>query len=77
MTFDIVESKFLATEEKGEVSSLLLRPVNATWLLVLGHGAGANMRHQNLDNDCRTVGRGRHCHVSLSISLYGTRRWWP
>ena len=48
MTYDIVEAKFLATEEKGEVSSILLRPAAATRLLVLGHGAGANMRHQNL-----------------------------
>jgi predicted alpha/beta-hydrolase family hydrolase len=29
----------------GEVSSILLRPPDARWLLVLGHGAGAGMRH--------------------------------
>jgi predicted alpha/beta-hydrolase family hydrolase len=29
----------------GEVSSILLRPADARWLLVLGHGAGAGMRH--------------------------------
>ncbi|MGH6912788.1 MAG: alpha/beta hydrolase family protein [Geminicoccales bacterium] len=28
-----------------EVSSLLLRPAATRWLLVLGHGAGAGMRH--------------------------------
>ncbi|MFQ5691025.1 MAG: alpha/beta family hydrolase [Gemmatimonadota bacterium] len=30
---------------KGELSALLLRPRGARWLLVLGHGAGAGMRH--------------------------------
>lgn len=29
----------------GEVSSILLRPADARWLMVLGHGAGAGMRH--------------------------------
>jgi uncharacterized protein len=29
----------------GEVSALLLVPVNPRWLLVLAHGAGAGMRH--------------------------------
>jgi len=29
----------------GEVSSILIRPPGARWLLVLGHGAGAGMRH--------------------------------
>lgn len=38
------EFKFLATAEKGEVSALLMRPHDATHLLVLGHGAGADMR---------------------------------
>src|SRR3954470_14595282 len=42
------EKKFLATPEKGEVSALLVRPEGATHLLVLGHGAGTNMRHATL-----------------------------
>ena len=33
------ESRFLATPEKGEVSALLVRPANASHVLVLGHGA--------------------------------------
>ena len=41
-----VESKFLTSER--EVSALLIRPENATWLLALGHGASTNMRHQTL-----------------------------
>src|SRR5437764_6441458 len=42
------ELKFLATPEKGEVSALLVRPEDATHLLVLGHGASTNMRHATL-----------------------------
>ena len=44
----MIESKFIATQEKGEVSSLLIRPDGASWLLVLGHGASTNMRHPTL-----------------------------
>ncbi|MFM9587275.1 alpha/beta family hydrolase, partial [Streptomyces caniscabiei] len=40
----MIEIKFLATPEKGEVSALLMRPNDATHLLVLGHGASSNMR---------------------------------
>ena len=48
MTYETIESKFIATPEKGEVSSILIRPDNAKWLLVLGHGAGTTMRHSTL-----------------------------
>jgi uncharacterized protein len=44
------ELKFTATPEKGEVSALLLRPADATHLLVLGHGASTNMRHRTLQS---------------------------
>src|SRR5215207_1365914 len=40
----VTELKFLATSSKGEVSALLMRPEDATHLLVLGHGASSNMR---------------------------------
>lgn len=40
----VSELKFTATSEKGAVSALLMRPENATHLLVLGHGASSNMR---------------------------------
>ena len=36
---------FTPTERVGAVSALLLRPPSARALLVLGHGAGAGMRH--------------------------------
>ena len=48
MSYEMIESKFIATQEKGEVSSLLMRPDGANWLLVLGHGASTNMRHPTL-----------------------------
>lgn len=48
MVYEEVAGRFLATEEKGEVSSLLLRPRGAKFCLVLGHGAGANMRHRTM-----------------------------
>ena len=34
-----------AVDNAGEVSSILVRPPDARWLLVLAHGAGAGMRH--------------------------------
>lgn len=40
--------QFIATIEKGDVSALLVRPKNATHLLVFGHGASTNMRHRTL-----------------------------
>lgn len=48
MGYEAIESSFEATEEKGSVSSILLRPDGARWLLVLGHGAGTDMRHRTL-----------------------------
>jgi predicted alpha/beta-hydrolase family hydrolase len=41
--------RFAATENH-EVSALLLRPPDARWFLVLGHGAGAGMRHTFLES---------------------------
>ena len=42
---EVKELKFTAHQEKGEVSALYLQPPGAEALLVLGHGAGTNMRH--------------------------------
>ena len=42
------ELKFVATPDKGEVSAILLKPKGATHLLVLGHGAGADMRSASM-----------------------------
>jgi len=48
MVHQAKEMKFLATPDKGEVSALLIRPREASCLLVLGHGASTNMRHATL-----------------------------
>ncbi len=48
MAYEATELKFLATEEKGEVSALLLLPNGAEKLLVLGHGASTDMRHRTV-----------------------------
>src|SRR5438132_6486389 len=48
MAYETKEMNFLATPEKGEVSALLVRPDDASHLLVLGHGASTNMRHTTL-----------------------------
>ncbi len=39
---------FIATPDKGEVSAILLKPKGATHLIVLGHGAGADMRSASM-----------------------------
>jgi predicted alpha/beta-hydrolase family hydrolase len=49
LSHEKAEMKFLATPEKGEVSALLVRPGDASHLLVLGHGASTNMRHPTLE----------------------------
>lgn len=48
MQKEAILSCFEATTEKGMVSSLLLRPEGARWLLVLGHGASTDLRHTTL-----------------------------
>ena len=49
MSVDTRELKFIATEEKGEVSAILATPAAAHTLLVLGHGSGTNMRHRFME----------------------------
>lgn len=44
------ELSFLATPDKGAVSALLMRPKDATHLLVFAHGAGADMRSMSMQN---------------------------
>jgi len=45
-----------AVEDGGEVSALFLRPVQARWLLVLAHGAGAGMSHSFLETLASELG---------------------
>jgi uncharacterized protein len=44
------ELRFAASPSSGEVSALLYRPAAARSLLVLGHGAGAGMRHHFMED---------------------------
>ena len=44
-----IEHRFLASRSAGEVSALLMRPEDARWLYVFGHGAGAGMRHRFME----------------------------
>jgi uncharacterized protein len=44
------ELKFQASRSAGEVSALLLRPDGARWMMVMGHGAGAGMRHRFMED---------------------------
>ncbi|MGI9544369.1 MAG: alpha/beta hydrolase family protein [Cyclobacteriaceae bacterium] len=41
--------QFEASKSSGPVSALLLRPDNAKWLYVFGHGAGAGMEHKFME----------------------------
>ena len=50
-----VLSHFVATPEKGAVAALLMRPQQARWLLVFGHGAGAGMRHRFMEATSRAL----------------------
>jgi predicted alpha/beta-hydrolase family hydrolase len=44
------ELRFEASKSAGAVSAILDRPDDARWLLVLGHGAGAGMRHPFMES---------------------------
>ena len=54
-----LELKFTATPEKGAVSAILLMPKGATHLLVLGHGAGADMRHASMQKIAEALAEQR------------------
>ena len=53
---DIQEVRFVATESRGEVSGLLVRPRAACALLVLAHGAGAGMEHPFMSSIAEALG---------------------
>jgi uncharacterized protein len=44
------EIRFAGSEKGGEVSALLLMPKGAKALLIVGHGAGAGMRHRFMED---------------------------
>ncbi|MBX2990717.1 MAG: dienelactone hydrolase family protein [Bacteroidetes bacterium] len=51
------ELSFHASESSGRVSALLLKPKNATCLLLFAHGAGADMRHHFMENASQELAR--------------------
>lgn len=51
--------KFTATPDKGEVSAILLKPKGAAHLLVLGHGAGADMRSASMQKIAESLASRR------------------
>jgi hypothetical protein len=70
------EIKFKATPEKGDVSALLMRPDDASHLLVLGHGASTNMRHSNLQTIAERLADVRIATLRYNFPYmeYGTGR---
>jgi len=50
------EIRFTVSSSAGEVSALVMRPPDARAMLVLGHGAGAGMRHAFMDAVARRLG---------------------
>ena len=56
MTSAPAELKFQASRSAGEVSALLVRPDTARWMMVLGHGAGAGMRHHFMEDIVAALG---------------------
>ncbi|HKA24520.1 MAG TPA: alpha/beta family hydrolase [Candidatus Eisenbacteria bacterium] len=50
------QHRIQASPRAGEVSAILDRPDDARWLYVLGHGAGADMRHPSMQDTVRAFG---------------------
>jgi len=51
--------QFAVNEKAGVVSGLLIKPADATALLVLAHGAGAGMRHRFMEEIAAKLARAR------------------
>ena len=47
---ELSEHTFEATRSSGDVSALLMHPIDADLVLILGHGAGAGMRHPFMED---------------------------
>ncbi len=76
MAYGATEIKLPATPEKGEVSALLVRPEDATHLLVLAHGAGTHMRHATLQTIAERLADARIATLRYNFPYteYGKRR---
>jgi predicted alpha/beta-hydrolase family hydrolase len=56
MSVERSELRFEASPDAGDVSAILLRPPDARAVLVLGHGAGAGMRHRFMEGMATALG---------------------
>ena len=76
MSCEVVERRFVAAVEKGDVSALLMRPDGATHLLIFGHGASTNMRHKTLETIAENLAEQRIAtfRYNFPYSEYGTSR---
>jgi predicted alpha/beta-hydrolase family hydrolase len=70
------DSQF-SVSNAGEVSSILLRPPDARWLLVLGHGAGAGMRHPFMTALSRELGAEKIATFRYQFPYMENRRKAP
>jgi uncharacterized protein len=68
------EMKFFATPEKAEVSALLVRPADASHLLVLAHWASTNMRHATLPTIAERMADAGIATLSRWLALSGSGR---
>ena len=68
--------KFEATADRGDVSALLMRPDDATHLLVLSHGAGTNMRHATMQSIADALAKQKIAtfRYNFPYSEHGTAR---
>ena len=67
----------IAVQGNGEVSALLVRPPNAQWLLVLGHGAGAGMSHPFLEKLAAELADARIATLRYQFPYMEERRRVP
>src|SRR5580698_9896435 len=71
-----LDSRF-AVGSVGDVSAILVRPPDARWLLVLGHGAGAGMRHPFMTALSRELGAEKIATFRYQFPYMENRRKAP
>jgi len=64
-------------KDGGDVSALLLRPDDARWLLLFGHGAGAGMRHPFMETLSRELAAGQVATLRYQFPYMEQRRGRP
>lgn len=72
-----LELRFVASKSAGEVGALLLRPPDAKRLLVLGHGAGAGMRHAFIEAVAARLAAHGVATLRYQFPYMEARSWRP